>query len=49
MHLSYLVEKDYIPNETINEIKRLNPKNVYLIGGTDVVSEKVRRGYTKYY
>lgn len=37
-----LVEKDYIPNETINEIKRLNPKNVYLIGGTDVVSEKVK-------
>lgn len=37
-----LVEKDYTPNETINEIKRLNPKNVYLIGGTDVVSEKVK-------
>ena len=37
-----LVEKDYISNETINEIKRLNPKNVYLIGGTDVVSEKVK-------
>lgn len=37
-----LVEKDYIPNETIDEIKRLNPKNVYLIGGTDVVSEKVK-------
>lgn len=37
-----LVEKDYIPNETINEIKRLNPKNIYLIGGTDVVSEKVK-------
>ena len=37
-----LVEKDYIPNETINEIKRLNPKNVYLIGGTDVVSEKIK-------
>lgn len=37
-----LVEKDYIPNETINEIKRLNPKTIYLIGGTDVVSEKVK-------
>ena len=37
-----LIEKDYIPNETVNEIKRLNPKNVYLIGGIDVVSEKVK-------
>ena len=37
-----LVEKDYIPTKTLDEIKRLNPKTVYLIGGEDVISNKIK-------
>ncbi|MBQ9012304.1 MAG: cell wall-binding repeat-containing protein [Bacilli bacterium] len=36
-----LVEKESIPKETIHEIKRLNPKKVYLIGGKSAIGEGV--------
>lgn len=36
-----LVQKDKIPAGVKNEIVRLKPKNVYIIGGSDVISSKV--------
>lgn len=37
-----LVENDSIPNETINEIKRLGVKRIVIAGGEGVVSKKVQ-------
>lgn len=36
-----LVEENNIPEETIKEIKRLNPSKVYIIGGKSSISENV--------
>lgn len=36
-----LVEKDSIPKETFDEIKRLKPKKIYIIGGESCISSKV--------
>lgn len=36
-----LVEKDNIPEPTKDELKRLNPKNIIIIGGEGVVSQNV--------
>ena len=34
-----LVEKDRIPEATLNEINRLNPSNIIAVGGTGVISD----------
>lgn len=36
-----LTMKDYVPKETLDEITRLNPKEIIVIGGDFVVSNKV--------
>ena len=46
-----LTMKDYVPVETIEEVKRLKAKNIILIGGTSVISDMVEgtfreQGYT---
>lgn len=44
-----LTDKDNIPNELINILKKLNPSKIVIIGGNNVVSTKVEnelRGYS---
>ncbi|WP_066172551.1 DUF5050 domain-containing protein [Bacillus marinisedimentorum] len=36
-----LVNEDRIPQSTLDEIKRLGPKNIYLLGGTSVINDNV--------
>ncbi len=36
-----LTDKDKLPTETLNEIKRLGAKNIFILGGTGAVSENV--------
>lgn len=36
-----LTQKDSLPSETINSLKQLNVRSVFIIGGTGVVSSKV--------
>ena len=36
-----LVEKDRIPEATLNEINRLNPSNIIVVGGTGVISDEL--------
>lgn len=38
-----LVNNDNIPQSTKNEIKRLNPQNIVLIGGNSVISERIEK------
>ncbi|MFZ7121883.1 MAG: cell wall-binding repeat-containing protein [Eubacteriaceae bacterium] len=46
-----LTDKDKIPTETLNEINRLQPENIYLLGGELVIKDSVAnqlssKGYT---
>lgn len=34
-----LVDKNYVTEETMEQIKKINPVNIYFIGGTGVISE----------
>ena len=36
-----MVKPDGITNEVLNEIERLKASNIYVIGGTNVVSSKI--------
>ncbi|SHI29589.1 cell wall-binding repeat-containing protein [Desulfosporosinus lacus] len=38
-----LTEVNTLPSSTNNELKRLNPKTIYILGGTGVVSSKVEQ------
>ncbi|WP_099202980.1 cell wall-binding repeat-containing protein [Miniphocaeibacter massiliensis] len=38
-----LVQKDSLTSDTLNEIKRLKVKDIYIIGGKAVISEKVEK------
>lgn len=42
-----LVEQDSIPNNVQAEIKRLNPEEVFLLGGTSTISESVENNIKK--
>ncbi|MGL6107201.1 cell wall-binding repeat-containing protein [Romboutsia sp.] len=44
-----LTKKDEIPKETIEEIERLKAKNIYIIGGESVISQKVYNKLDRYY
>lgn len=39
----YLTKKDSLPENLLSELKRLNPSEVYLLGGLESVSEKVEK------
>lgn len=41
-----LTTKDFVPPETINEIKRLKAHKVYILGGSAAISEKVTKTIT---
>lgn len=44
-----LTKKDEIPKETIEEIERLKAKNIYIIGGENVISQKIYNQLDRYY
>ena len=44
-----LTKKDAIPSDVIDEIERLNAKNVYIVGGENVISKEVSDKLYKYY
>jgi len=44
-----LTSKNSLPTETINEIKRLKPKTIYILGGEGVISAGVAATLTKDY
>lgn len=38
----FLTEEDYISDEIINKIKAIKPNNIYIVGGTTVVSQNIQ-------
>ena len=44
-----LIKKDYISPETLNEIKRINPEKIYILGGTETVLPKIQSELDKNY
>lgn len=44
-----LVQKDILPRVVFNELKRLKTKKVYILGGKEVISEKVENTLKKFF
>lgn len=42
-----LTNKDSVPQETFNEIKRLGAKNIYILGSSGVISDTLKNNLTK--